>query len=83
MRLELPVTEGILVGRVIPSTAADRAGLREADVIVQLGDEPIRNNGELSKFLINHLPGETVDVIYYRGAAELSTQVTLGERPIG
>ena len=81
MRFDLPVTEGIIVARVVPGTAAEAAGLRPEDIIVQLGDEPIRNTGELSKFLISHLPGERVDLVYFRGGRKVSTEVTLGERP--
>ena len=80
-RLNLSVAQGILVARVIPDQAADGAGLREADVIVELGDERITNNGELSKFLLKHTPGETVRLVYYRGTTRVVGEVTLGERP--
>ena len=75
------VTEGILVVQVVPDSAAAKAGLQEEDVIVQLGDEPIRNTGDLSKFLIAHPPGETVSVLFFRRSGQMSTRVTLGERP--
>ena len=77
----MSVAEGILVARVIPDQAADAAGIQEADVIVELGDERITNNGELSKFLLKHLPGETVRLVYYRGTTKVVGEVTLGERP--
>ena len=80
-RLDMSVAEGILVARVIPDQAADAAGIQEADVIVELGDERITNNGELSKFLLKHLPGETVRLVYYRGTTKVVGEVTLGERP--
>ena len=80
-RFEIAVDEGVIVVRVMPGLAAAEAGLMEEDVIVRLGDEPIRNTGELSKFLIAHLPGETVDLVYLRGDEEVQTQITLGERP--
>ena len=82
-QLGVPVTEGILLVRSLLGTAADSAGLRESDVIVEMGGQPIRNTGELSKFLIDHLPGETVDIVYFRGAERIETQATLGERPTG
>ena len=80
-RFDLPVTEGILIGRVIAGTAAAAIGLRVEDIIVQLGDTPIRNTGELSKFLIAHQPGETVTVVFFRGARENRASLTLGGRP--
>ena len=53
-QLDVPVIEGLLVVQVVPDSPAAKAGLQEEDVIVELGDEPIRNTGELSKFLIAH-----------------------------
>ena len=80
-QLDVPVIEGLLVVQVVPDSPAAKAGLREEDVIVELGDEPIRNTGELSKFLIAHPPGDTVTVVYFRGSEKRSAQVTLAERP--
>ena len=80
-QLDVPVIEGLLVVRVVPDSPAAKAGLQEEDVIVELGDEPIRNTGELSKFLIAHPPGDTVTVVYFRGSEKRSAQVTLAERP--
>ena len=62
-QLDVPVIEGLLVVRVVPDSPAAKAGLQEEDVIVELGGEPIRNTGELSKFLIAHPPGDTVTVV--------------------
>ncbi|MCH8185332.1 MAG: trypsin-like peptidase domain-containing protein [Chloroflexi bacterium] len=80
-QLGVPVTEGVVVARVFPGTAAEKAGLQEQDVVVQMGDERIRNTGELSLFLMAHLPGETVTMVFLRGEEERTTQITLQERP--
>ena len=82
-QLGVPVTEGILLVRVVPDSGAAKAGLREEDVIVQMGGESIRNTGELSKFMIANLPGETVTIVFFRGADRKTTQATLGEQPKG
>ncbi|HAL47847.1 MAG TPA: hypothetical protein DCP37_08845, partial [Dehalococcoidia bacterium] len=74
-------TEGVFIAFVIEDTAADLAGLLTEDVILELGDEAIRNTGELSKFLIAHPPGETVDILIIRQGQEISGQITLGMRP--
>ena len=79
--LGVAVTEGILVVQVVPDSAAAKAGLQEEDVIVQLGDDPIRNTGDLSKFLIAHPPGEKVSVLSFRGSERRTTRVILGDRP--
>jgi S1-C subfamily serine protease len=80
-QLGVDLTEGIVIAFVIDGTAAAEAGLLSEDIIVELGGEPIRNTGELSKFLIAHGPGETVDVLVVRQGRELSGQITLRERP--
>lgn len=80
-RFGFPVKEGIIVTRVIAGTAAAKKGILVEDIIVQLGDTPIRNTGELSKFLISHLPGETVDLVFYRGQERIEVDITLGGRP--
>ena len=77
------IEEGIVVARVVPGSAAEVAGLLVEDVIVQLGGEPIANTGVLSRFPVNHPPGETVLVVFYRGEARMTVQLTLGERPTG
>ncbi len=76
-----PVTEGVLIVQVTPGSAADNAGLQEEDIIVRLNNVPIRNTGELSRFLIAHSPGETVTAVFFRGSEEKSARITLGERP--
>ena len=50
--------------------------------MVQLGDSPIANTGELAKFLLSHPPGETIDVVFFRGTEEMTVQLTLGENPL-
>lgn len=79
--VNVPVDEGILLARVILGTAAAEAGLRERDVIIQLGGQSIANTGELSKFLIAHQPGETVSLVYFRGQTMITTEITLRGRP--
>ena len=80
-RFGIPVSEGIIIQRAIPGTGAGDIGLLEGDVIVQLGDTPIRNAGELSRFLLKHSAGETLTIVYYRGASKVTTEIVLGMRP--
>jgi serine protease Do len=79
--VEVPVMEGVLVAQVVPGSAADEGGLQEEDVIVEMNGQPIRNTGELSQFLLENLPGETVSIRFFRGAQEQTAEVVLGERP--
>lgn len=80
-QIGVPVSEGVLVARVVENSGAAAAGLQGEDVIVALGGRSIRNTGELSKFLLENLPGEEISVRIYRGNSELETEAILGERP--
>ena len=81
-QIGVPVYEGIVVARVVQNSGAQAAGLQGEDVIVALGGQDIRNTGDLSKFLLDNLPGEQVSVRIYRGNEQLETKATLGERPL-
>ena len=76
-----PEIEGILLRHVLPDSAADDAGLMDGDIILSMDDQPLRNNGELSKLLISHQPGDVVNVTLLREGEELIANITLGERP--
>ena len=77
-RNNFPVNEGIFIQLVHADTAAAAAGLQVGDIIVQLGETPIANAGELARFLIDHGPGETVDVHYFRGETRVTVEIALG-----
>ena len=66
------------VGRGFPAAVA---GIRGGDVIVEMAGQTVVNTGQLSKFLMSHLPGERVEITYYRGTEKIGTEVTLAEQP--
>ena len=80
-QFNLPVTEGILIVRTITGSSAEAAGLLAGDIIQKLGDQEISNTGELSKFLLEHPPGESVAVEYLRRGRAERTIAILGDRP--
>jgi S1-C subfamily serine protease len=77
----LSVTSGTLVVNVTSGGPAASAGLKAGDVIVQLGDAPIRSLNDLSTALLQHKPGDSVAIKVYRGSQQLTLNVTLGELP--
>jgi serine protease Do len=67
--LTLPkdVTEGVMIEAVVPKSPADRAGLKELDVIVEMDGEGIKDVIALRKHLYNEKKiGDKMTVKFYR-----------------
>ena len=77
----VPVNEGIIITSVAEGSHASTAGLQGGDVIVAMDGHPIRNTGDLSKFLLDNPPGRRISVRLYRGPAQLETTATLTNMP--
>jgi putative serine protease PepD len=79
----LPDDRGALVLEVVAGGPAERAGLREGDIIVELDGKPVRSMDELIALLIQHEVGQTVRVVYVRGGERHTAEVRLAARPAG
>ncbi|WP_027415046.1 S1C family serine protease [Aneurinibacillus terranovensis] len=81
--LKLP--SGVQSGVVIKDTTqfgpAEKAGLKQYDVIVKLDNQPIQNSAELRKYLYTKRAGDTIQVTFYRGAQEKTVSVVLAKEP--
>ena len=80
-QMQLPVSTGIIIARVIDEYPAKKAGMRVEDVIVMMNQQEIQNTGDLSKFLIEHLPGESIEVKFYRNGKLMTREIVLSESP--
>ena len=66
----LPYDEGVLVSEVQPGSAADAAGLRPGDVLIDFGGTPIRTVDALHRELTGDRIGQPVPVrVLRRGVA--------------
>ncbi len=77
----LVVDSGVLIVEVSGDSPADKAGLKEGDVIVRFGDVETRNAGQLRAAIRGHVPGDVVSLIYVRDSRTLTGSVTLTSRP--
>ena len=80
LRLNLPVTRGLLVTDVAPGGPADRAGLRRGDVIVEAGRTPVADPAALYRALAQLKPGERILVFVHRPAAGGKSEYLVMER---
>lgn len=72
---------GAYVDEVTPGFAAEAAGMKAQDIIIQLGGYEISSVDELTRMLRKFDPGQTVSVTVYRAGQEVQLQVTLDEKP--
>ncbi len=76
----LDVSRGIIVGEVLEGEPADKAGLKEEDIIVSVNGDEIRNWDAFRTKIASMKPGDEVDLGVIRNGQELSIVVTLGKR---
>jgi putative serine protease PepD len=72
--------DGVRVRHVIPASAAERAGLRDGDVLVRLGGTPLNSFDDLRAALSRARPGEVVRIVYLRGGVDHAVTATLDAR---
>jgi S1-C subfamily serine protease len=93
-QLGLASDYGLLVVRVIPGSAAERAGIRGGteraylgntaimvggDLIVSVDGQDVQDQQQLEQIMTNHRAGDTVRVTIYRGKRKIDLNITLGE----
>jgi serine protease Do len=81
LRYGVGVDRGILLVRVWANSPADRAGLRDGDILLALDGQPIDDYVDLRLFLDAKAVGQQIEVRYRRGTAERTTRITLEEMP--
>ncbi|MFH1451344.1 MAG: trypsin-like peptidase domain-containing protein [bacterium] len=65
---------------ITPGSAAEIAGLKENDIILEFNKEKITIDNSLGKIIQNYNPGDRVVFKILRGKDEQTISVTLGER---
>ncbi|MDI6591702.1 MAG: trypsin-like peptidase domain-containing protein [Patescibacteria group bacterium] len=65
---------------VVPGSAADKAGLKENDIILEWDGEKITIENHLRKIIMKYNPGDKVVLKILRNKQEKIFRVTLGER---
>jgi S1-C subfamily serine protease len=93
-QMGLAADAGVLIQKVIPGGAAERAGLRGGNQQAYLGNTPIMIGGDLivgidgqqvtdpqdiSAIMDNHQAGDTISVTILRGRRQMTPKLILGE----
>jgi S1-C subfamily serine protease len=93
-QMGLAADSGVLVQKVVPNGAADRAGIKGGNQQAYLGNMPIVLGGDLivaidgrditdtadiTEVMDKHQPGDVVSVTIYRGKKKMILKLALGE----
>jgi S1-C subfamily serine protease len=93
-QMDLAVDSGVLVQKVIPGGAAERAGLHGGNQLAYVGNTPIMLGGDLivaidgqevtdqqdiQALMDKHQTGDTVTITLYRGRRQMTIKLILGE----
>jgi S1-C subfamily serine protease len=73
--LQLPEQDGALVQRVLPESPAEQSGLRRGDLVVGVGDEPVRNPSALLRQVERSEVGKPLPIKVVRGKRELQLTI--------
>ena len=86
-KYNLSVDYGVLILKgsggeqaITPGSAAQKAGLKEKDVILEFGGEKITKENSFSKIIAKYSPGDAVALKVLRDSKEINIEAILGER---
>ena len=68
---------GIYIGYVIKDGAADKAGIKDGDIITSIDGKSVNSNAEFNEVLAQHSPGDVVKVAIERDGKLFYFDVTL------
>jgi Trypsin-like serine proteases, typically periplasmic, contain C-terminal PDZ domain len=77
----LSVDHGALVSKVTVGSPADKAGIKQGDIILALDGQDIDLDNTLFSLLSKHNPGDKVKLTVLRAGKNSTVEVTLGQRP--
>ncbi len=85
---DLPVDYGALIvggetpqePAIVPGSGADKAGLREGDIILEVDGKKVTLRNSLAKIIRSHSPGDKIVLKVLRGDKTLILEATLGEK---
>ncbi len=77
---DLQTTHGVLINDVVADSPAERAGLKDGDVIVAWNGKDVENSNDLVGLVNESKVGDKVDVAVIRDGKKDDLQVEIGER---
>jgi S1-C subfamily serine protease len=80
-QFSLSRSTGVLVAEVTPNGPADKAGIKQDDIIIQIDGKAMTQSSDLLASVRDKKPGDKVQVVLDRNGQQMTFTVTLEERP--
>src|SRR6478752_4519129 len=71
--------DGLKITDVTEGSGADKAGLKEDDIITKVDDKKVDDPDDLTKLIRSHKPGDKVNITYLRDKKEQKVTAELGK----
>lgn len=81
-KLDLKTTQGFYVNDVSKNTGAEKAGVKEGDVITQIDDRSIRSFSDLNAVISTKRPNDKVTALLNRNGKPQSIEITLTNKEL-
>ena len=72
--------EGVKLASISPDSPADKAGLLAGDVIIRVGDRPVKNLRDYSEALKQFKPGDEAAIVLLRDGEEKTVRIVFQAR---
>ena len=78
----IPVSEGLLVVRVVPGLPAEKSGIREGDIIISANNKPVKKTSDLREVLEDSIDKGYVTLEIARGKSSFIVNVKIVVEPV-
>jgi Do/DeqQ family serine protease len=75
-------TEGFYIRKVNTASGAEKAGLKQGDIVVQLDQQPINSFAELNGYINTKRPKDKVQVTFIRNDKKMTVPVILSKNEV-
>lgn len=75
--LKLNNIEGAYIAEVNKGSAAEDGGIKRGDVILKVGDVPVKNSADLQEHIARYRPGDKVKIDIYRDGNLVTKEIIL------
>ncbi len=73
--------DSLEIEKITPKSGAEKAGLKPGDVLLSVGDVPIKERADLLKTMMGKMPGDSLQVEVRRDKKKIKLEVELMARP--